>query len=180
GRCTSSRSPRPPVHDCERQDHQREGLVRRTMARTAPPANGRRVMRPERSVTTVIIGGGHHGLAMSKRLADRGLDHVVLERGDVANAWRTQRWDSFTLLTPNWQTRLPGRIYDGEDPDGFMTAPEIAGFIEEYAAGVPETVVTVNPLEYRSPDQLPDGGVLVVGAAATGIQLADEIHASGR
>src|SRR5581483_3226152 len=176
GRCTSSRSPRPPVHDCERQDHQREGLVRRTMARTAPPANGRRVMRPDRSVTTVIIGGGHNGLAMSKRLADRGIDHVVLERGDVANAWRTQRWDSFTLLTPNWQTRLPGRIYDGEDPDGFMTAPEIAGFIEEYAAlvGAPvQTGTTVTAV--RS-----SGDTFLVGAAATGIQLADEIHASGR
>jgi putative flavoprotein involved in K+ transport len=190
-------------------------------------------MRAGRSVTSVIVGGGHNGLAMSKRLADRGIDHVVLERGDVANAWRTQRWDSFTLLTPNWQTCLPGRRYDGDDPDGFMTGAEIAAFIGDYAtlvdapvhtgttvtmvrscddtylvvtdqgtwqcrcvvlasgacnlphvpdfaASVPDTVVTVNPLEYRNPDQLPDGGVLVIGAAATGIQLADEIHTSGR
>jgi putative flavoprotein involved in K+ transport len=190
-------------------------------------------MGADRSTTAVIVGGGHNGLAMSKRLSDRAIDHVVLERDDVAHSWRTERWDSFTLLTPNWQTRLPGRTYDGDDPDGFMTGAEIAGFIAEYAVAVdapvqPDTTVTavreasagyevvtdqgtwrcrcvvlasgacnlpstpafaaavppaievVNPLEYRNPDQLPLGGVLVVGAAATGIQLADEIHASGR
>jgi putative flavoprotein involved in K+ transport len=181
----------------------------------------------------VVVGGGHNGLAMSKRLADRGVDHVVLERDEVASSWRRQRWDSFTLLTPNWQTRLPGSPYDGDDPDGFMTGAEIVAFIAGYAhaidapvepgtevnlvapdgagysvatsngtwscrsvvlAGgacnlptvpdfadaVPPEIVQVNPLEYRSPDELPDGGVLVVGAAATGLQLADEIHASGR
>jgi putative flavoprotein involved in K+ transport len=188
---------------------------------------------PGRTVSTVIIGGGHSGLAMSRRLSDRSIDHVVLERGDLATSWRTQRWDSFTLLTPSWQTRLPEHAYDGPDPDGFMTADEIAGFVQSYAtivdapvrtqttvtsvspagdgyevstddggwrcpsvvlasgacnlpsvpsfaSSVPESVVSVNPLDYRNPDDLPDGGVLVVGAAATGIQLADEIHASGR
>lgn len=188
---------------------------------------------PDHVATCVIIGGGHSGLAMSKRLSDRGIDHVVLEQGEVASAWLRQRWDSFTLLTPNWQTCLPGATYDGDDPDGFMTGPEIAQFIQGYAtavdapvrsgttvtavrgtgdgydvvtdqgtwrcrcvvlaagasalpnvpdfaASVPEGIHTVNPLEYRYPDQLPEGGVLVVGAAATGIQLADEIHASGR
>ena len=170
---------------------------------------------------------------MSKQLSERGVDHVVLEAGEVANSWKTQRWDSFTLLTPSWQTRLPGLSYDGDDPDGFMTAPEIAGFVERYAGvidapvqtdttvrslrqadggydvvtdqgtwrcrcvvlasgacnlpsvpafagAVPDSVEVVNPLEYRSPDGLPEGEVLVVGAAATGIQLADEIHTSGR
>jgi putative flavoprotein involved in K+ transport len=186
-----------------------------------------------RSVTTVIIGGGHSGLAMSKRLSDGGIDHVVLERREVADSWRTQRWESFTLLTPNWQTGLPGHRYDGDDPDGFMTRSEIVDFMQGYAeaigapvqagttvtavrsadggyevvtdqgswtcrcvvlAGgannlpnipnfamsVPDGVVMVNPLEYRDPGQLPDGGVLVVGGAATGVQLAEEIHASGR
>ncbi|HEX9258017.1 MAG TPA: NAD(P)-binding domain-containing protein, partial [Acidimicrobiales bacterium] len=180
-----------------------------------------------------IIGGGHNGLAMSKRLSDRSIDHVVLERGEAANSWRAERWDSFTLLTPNWQSRLPGLVYDGEDPDGFMTGGEIVAFVERYArtisapvhagvtvtavraadsgyqivtdrgawecrcvvlasgannlpsvpafaSAVPAGVEQVNPLRYRSPDELPDGGVLVVGAAATGVQLADEIHASGR
>ncbi|HSH10154.1 MAG TPA: NAD(P)-binding domain-containing protein [Ilumatobacter sp.] len=186
-----------------------------------------------RSVTTVIIGGGHSGLAMSKRLSDNGIDHVVLERREVADSWRTQRWDSFTLLTPNWQTGLPGHHYDGDDPDGFMTRSEIVDFMQGYAeaidapvetgttvtavrgaddgyevvtdqgswscrcvvlaggannlpnvpdfaASVPPEVAMVNPLEYRNPHQLPEGGVLVVGGAATGVQLAEEIHASGR
>jgi putative flavoprotein involved in K+ transport len=190
-------------------------------------------MASGRSVSTVIIGGGHSGLAMSKRLTDRDIDHVVLERGDVAHSWVTQRWDSFTLLTPNWQTRLPGSIYEGDDPDGFMAGNEIAAFLQRcasnvdapvhaqtsvsavkpstdgyevltdqgtwkcrsvvlasgacnlpstpsFAGALPDNVLAVNPLEYRRADDLPEGGVLVVGAAATGIQLADEIHASGR
>jgi len=181
----------------------------------------------------VVVGGGHNGLAMSQRLADRGVDHVVLERGEVADSWRRQRWESFTLLTPNWQTRLPGHGYEGDDPDGFMTGEEVVGFIDDYAlrvgapvltgvevtavrqdgggyavvtedgvwscravvlaggacnlASIPECahevpagITQVNPLEYRHPGQLPDGGVLVVGAAATGVQLAEEIHQSGR
>jgi putative flavoprotein involved in K+ transport len=179
------------------------------------------------------VGGGHNGLAMSKQLSDRAIDHVVIERDEVASSWRRQRWDSFTLLTPNWQTRLPGREYVGTDPDGFMTGPEIAEFVARYAdaidapvrsghavtsvrarddgfevvtepttwtcravvlaggacnlpsipsfaGGVPDGIEQVSPLEYRSPDRLPDGGVLVVGAAATGVQLAEEIQRSGR
>lgn len=189
-------------------------------------------MRPDYRTTAVIIGAGHNGLAMSKRLADAGVDNVVLERDQVASSWRNQRWDSFTLLTPNWQTRLPGGSYEGDDPNGFMTGAEIAAFIRRYAetieapvrlgaqvtsvrgadggydvvtaegtwrsrcvvlaggacnvssvppfaAAVPDGVVSVNPLEYRNPGELPDA-VLVVGAAATGIQLADEIQSSGR
>lgn len=190
-------------------------------------------MPRERSITVVVVGGGHSGLAMSKRLSDRGVDHVVLERWEVASSWRTQRWDSFTLLTPNWQTRLPGGVYDGDDPDGFMTSAEVVEFIQAYAdavgapvisgttvttvrpadggyevvsdqgtwqcrcvvlaggacnipsipdfaTAVPSGVEQVNPLEYRNPGQLGEGGVLVVGAAATGMQLAEEIHACGR
>lgn len=190
-------------------------------------------MSGQRRVTVVVVGGGHNGLAMSKRLSDRGVDHVVLERSEVAASWRTQRWDSFTMLTPNWQARLPGRVYDGDDPDGFMTGSEVVGFlhsyadtigapveagatvtavrqiddgyevvsdhgtwrsrcvvlaggacnranIPEFAAAVPARVDQVNPLEYRRPDQLADGGVLIIGAAATGLQLAEEIQASGR
>jgi putative flavoprotein involved in K+ transport len=186
-----------------------------------------------RDVTVVVIGAGHSGLAMSRRLTERGIDHVVLERGEPAESWRRQRWDSFTLLTPSWQTRLPGYAYDGDDPDGFMTGREIVDVITRYAAlvdaplhtsttvtavrpaaagyevvtdqgtwtaravvlasgahnrqtlpafaaGVPPGIDIVNPLDYRSPDQLAEGGVLVVGAASTGIQLAEEIHASGR
>ena len=186
-----------------------------------------------RLTDVVVVGGGHNGLAMSKQLTDRGIEHVVLERDEVGASWRRQRWATFTLLTPNWQTRLPGLVYDGDDPDGFMSGAEIAAFIDrysgdidapvevgsavtrvaprdggysvstdrgpwscravvlasgacnlptvpEFAAGIPSDVAQVNPLDYRSPDELPEGGVLVVGAAATGLQLADEIHASGR
>jgi putative flavoprotein involved in K+ transport len=157
----------------------------------------------------------------------------VLERGEVANSWRTERWDSLRLLTPNWASRLPGLRYQGPDPDGYMTAGEvtelIAGFAsasgapvrtgvnvtsvrragDEYdviaasgvircrtvviasgacntptvpalASGVPAPVEQVTPFDYRSPEKLPDGGVLVVGASATGVQLAAEIHRSGR
>ena len=183
--------------------------------------------------TTVVIGAGHGGLAMSHCLAERSIDHVVLERRDVANSWRTERWDSLRLLTPNWQCRLPGHVYEGDDPDGFMTMPEVVDFITGYAretsapvqAGttvssvarsnggyrvatdqgewqcltvvlatgafnvphvpnfadaVPSAVTTLTPMEYRNPGELPDGGVLVVGASATGVQIAHEIQRSGR
>jgi len=191
-------------------------------------------MRPTpRRTTTVIIGAGHAGLAMSRCLADRSIDHVVLERGEVANSWKTERWDSLRLLTPNWQSRLPGYRYTGDDPDGYRTMPETIAYIEHYAevisapvhtqcmvesvrshdAGyevvtnqgtwqcrsvviatgacnipniprvaeeVPAAVAMLTPKDYRNPDQLEEGGVLVVGASASGIQIADEIHRSGR
>ena len=95
-----------------------------------------------RTIPVVVIGGGHSGLAMSKRLSDRGIDHVVLERGQVANSWRTQRWESLRLLTPNWQSRLPGQAYAGDDPDGFMTMPEVIAFVEDYATVVDAPVET--------------------------------------
>ncbi|MCC5951445.1 MAG: NAD(P)-binding domain-containing protein [Acidimicrobiia bacterium] len=181
----------------------------------------------------MVIGAGHAGLAMSRCLTERSIDHVLLERGAVANSWRTERWDSLRLLTPNWQTRLPGHRYRGHDPDGYMTVPQVVDFLDTYAAAVdapvetntavrsvrrhsdgfvvgtsegdwrcrsvvvasgacnraavpdaaarlPGDIVSLTPLEYRRPDQLPDGGVLVAGGSATGIQLADEIHRSGR
>jgi hypothetical protein len=83
--------------------------------------------------TAVVVGAGHAGLAMSRRLTDRSIDHVVLERGEVANSWRTQRWPSLRLLTPNWQTRLPGHPYAGDDPDGFMPAADLAAVLTGYA-----------------------------------------------
>ena len=183
--------------------------------------------------TTVVIGGGQSGLAMSQCLSDCSIDHVVLERGEVANSWRTERWDSLRLLTPNWQCRLPGYAYDGGDPDGFMTMPEVVDFITDYAKvmalpvqsgttvtsvrradgiyhvttdqgewqcetvvlatgafnmahvpgfseAVPSSVTTLTPMEYRNAEQLAEGGVLVVGAAASGVQIAAEIQRSGR
>ena len=91
--------------------------------------------------TTVVIGAGQSGLAMSRCLSDRSIDHVVLERNEVANSWRTERWDSLRLLTPNWQCRLPGYAYDGTDPDGFMTMPEVVDFITGYAKTIAAPVL---------------------------------------
>ncbi|MEW6471641.1 MAG: NAD(P)/FAD-dependent oxidoreductase [Actinomycetota bacterium] len=184
--------------------------------------------------TTVIIGAGHAGLAMSRRLTERSIDHVVLERGEVANSWKTERWPSLRLLTPNWQTRLPGSRDSGGDRDGYASMPEVIRFLEGYAATIsapvhtgttvtavraatdhgyevvttrgvwrcasvvlasgacnqpvipaaaealPPSVATVTPMTYRAPDGLADRGVLIVGASATGVQLADEIQRSGR
>ena len=184
-------------------------------------------------VTTVVIGAGQSGLAMSSHLSDRGIDHVVLDRGEVANSWRTERWESLRLLTPNWQSRLPGQAYTGTDPDGYMTMPEVVSYLQAYAqrtsapvetrttvkrvsrsgdgytvatdhgtwrcrtlviasgacnvpivpalsAELPATITSLTPFQYRTPAQLPDGGVMIVGASATGVQLAGEIRASGR
>ena len=99
-------------------------------------------MRMNRTVTTIIIGAGHAGLAMSRCLTERSIDHVVLERGEVANTWRTERWDSLRLLTPNWQSRLPGFRYQGYDPDGYRTMPEVISFIEDYARVIAAPVRT--------------------------------------
>ena len=88
------------------------------------------------AVTTVIIGGGQAGLAMSRCLTERSIDHVVLERGEVANSWRTGRWDSLRLLTPNWLSRLPGYQYRGDDPDGYMSMPEVIDYLGGYADAI--------------------------------------------
>ena len=170
---------------------------------------------------------------MSQCLRERSIDHVILERGRVANSWRTERWDSLRLLTPNWQSRLPGYRFETCDADGFMTVPEVVGFIEDYARAiaapvqeetevtsvsaaadgfrvttdqgewrcqtvvlasgacnladvpvlqrdVPPSIRTLTAMQYRNPEMLPAGGVMVVGASATGVQIAEEIHRSGR
>lgn len=170
---------------------------------------------------------------MSQCLREHSVDHVILERGRIANSWRTERWDSLRLLTPNWQSRLPGYRFETCDADAFMTMPEVIGFIEDYArvisapvqeetevtsvsaAGngfrvttdrgewrcqtvvlasgacnladvpvlkrdVPPSIRTLTAMQYRNPGSLPDGGVMVVGASATGVQIAEEIHRSGR
>ena len=157
----------------------------------------------------------------------------MLERGEVANSWRRERWDSLRLLTPNWQSRLPGLQYDGSNPDDYMSMGEVIEFISRFAqvsnapvrthtevtsvrqngagyvvtttqgeiacrcliiasgacnlpsvpglsAGLPADIEQLTPFTYRNPDQLPDGGVLVVGPSATGVQLAVEIQRSGR
>jgi putative flavoprotein involved in K+ transport len=184
-------------------------------------------------VPVVVVGAGHCGLATSRHLADRSIDHVVLERGEVADSWRTQRWDSFRLLTPSWMTRLPDYAYSGDDPDGYLTAAETVRLIGDYATAtdapvrnnttvtsvkpaevgfevrtdqgsweadtvvvasgacneakvpaiaerLPPEIPTLTALDYRAPDELPEGGVLVVGASSSGIQIAEELQRSGR
>ena len=86
--------------------------------------------------SAIVVGAGHCGLAMSRCLADRSIDHVVLERGEVAHSWRTQRWDSLRLLTPNWMTRLPGFSYRGDDPDGYLASARRRGVDRGLCEGV--------------------------------------------
>ncbi len=186
-----------------------------------------------RRTDALIIGAGQAGLAMSHCLRRLGVEHVVLDRGRVAERWRGERWDSLRLLTPNWMSRLPGWSYRGGDPDGFMAMPEVVRYLEDYARAssapveegaavrtvrrtpcgyrvetsrgawearavviatgqcdvplvpamarrLPASVRQVTPSAYRNPAVLPRGGVLVVGASASGVQLAEEIHRSGR
>lgn len=82
---------------------------------------------------TVVVGAGHAGLAMSRVLTDLGIEHLVLDRGRVAERWRAERWDSLRLLTPNWASALPGWSYAGPDPDGFMDRDEVVDYLEGYA-----------------------------------------------
>ena len=185
------------------------------------------------AIDTVIIGAGHAGLAVSRLLTLEGHDHVLLDRGRVAESWRTARWDSLHLLTPNWMARLPHWRHTGADADEFMSASQFVNYLERYAAsfsapvlaGVqvlevsavaqgyrvvtdsatwlarhvviatgpgqrprtpaglqglsPDLQVTTSA-DYRNPRQLAEGGVLVVGASASGVQIADELAAAGR
>jgi putative flavoprotein involved in K+ transport len=184
-------------------------------------------------IDAIVIGAGQAGLAASSWLDRLGIEHLVLERGQVAQRWRSERWESLRLLTPSWQSRLPGWRYRGGDPHGYMTMPEIVDYLASYAASLRSRVhehtevlsldassggyrvatsrgvycsrvvvvatgachvpsvpgmagqlspdlAQTTPAGYRRPDDLPAGGVLVVGASASGVQLADELAASGR
>ncbi|HEX5950615.1 MAG TPA: NAD(P)/FAD-dependent oxidoreductase [Actinomycetota bacterium] len=100
----------------------------------------------------VVVGGGQAGLAVSHELTDLGVEHVVLERDEVASSWR-RRWESFCLVTPNWSINLPGGSYDGDDPDGYLPRDQIVGFFQRYARSFDAPVregVEVTALEPRS------------------------------
>jgi putative flavoprotein involved in K+ transport len=182
----------------------------------------------------IVVGGGQAGLSMSYCLKRRGIEHLVFERRRLAHEWREARWDSFCLVTPNWQCQLPGFPYTGDEPDGFMGREEIVAYIEGYAASfgpplmegaavtqlrrdpdggfVLETstgslsadqvviatggyhvpriprfaerlapgIVQLGSSQYRNPDALPDGDVLVVGTGQSGCQIAEDLHLAGR
>jgi putative flavoprotein involved in K+ transport len=181
-------------------------------------------------VETIIVGAGQAGLALSHHLRASAHGHVVLERGRVGERWRSERWDSLTLLTPNWLNRLPGAA-PLPDPDGYLDRDGVIASLESYAAAAPvregttvrrvrrthhgyhvatnrgdwharsvviatgdcdvprvpaaaadapQNVAQLHASRYRRPDQLPDGGVLVVGAGPTGQLLAEELRRSGR
>jgi putative flavoprotein involved in K+ transport len=182
----------------------------------------------------IVVGGGQAGLSMSYCLTRAGIGHLVLERERVGHEWRTRRWDSFCLVTPNWQCALPGFSYRGADPEGFMLRDDIVAFLEDYAKSfdlplvegvevtrlrqdsdgtfrvttthgeltadqvvlatgpyqvplkpriaerLPESLTQLHSSEYRKPDQLPSGAVLVVGTGQSGCQIAEDLHLAGR
>jgi len=184
--------------------------------------------------SVIIIGGGQAGLSISWHLTQRGIDHLVFEKQRVGHAWRAQRWDTFCLVTPNWQCKLPGFPYAGNDPDGFMKKDDIVGYIEEYVASfgppvregvavtrlgrragggfevdtsagsftadqvvvavggyhtpkmprsaerLPRDLTQIHSIDYRNPEQLPPGDVLVVGTGQSGCQIAEDLHLAGR
>jgi putative flavoprotein involved in K+ transport len=186
-------------------------------------------------VDTVVVGGGQAGLAASYFLTQQGRDHVVLERSRVGESWRSGRWDSFTLVTPNWQLQLPGFHYQGDAPDGFLARDEVVEYLERYAelfkpplllgveatsveqgpggggyivettsvaleasnvivaAGrfqkpkipalrslLPSQILQIHSGEYRNPNTLPPGAILVVGSGQSGAQIAEELYQAGR
>ena len=188
----------------------------------------------EQKIETVVIGGGQAGLSASYYLKQQKRDHLVLERSNIpGNVWKTQRWDSFTLVSPNWSFQLPGAEYHGTDPNGFMPRDEVVRRFEEYVSGqalpinygvevnsvapsddnflisagdariishnviiatglfqrpkvspfsaeFPAEVLQISASDYRRPDALPPGAVLVVGSGQSGCQIAEELNDSGR
>jgi putative flavoprotein involved in K+ transport len=183
----------------------------------------------------IVVGGGQAGLSVSFCLKEHGVEHVMLEKTRIASSWRDQRWDTFCLVTPNWQCQLPGHPYQGPDPKGFMGRHAIVEYLETYAArfrppvregvevtslvpgrdGVgfgletscgfftadqvvvatgsyhrprippwarelPSSVQQMHSADYRNPQQLAAGDVLVVGTGQSGCQIAEDLHLAGR
>jgi putative flavoprotein involved in K+ transport len=185
-------------------------------------------------IAVAVIGAGQAGLSLSWHLRQRSIEHLVIEKHEPMHAWRDQRWDSFCLVTPNWQCKLPGWEYAGEDPHGFMTKPEILDYLRGFVAHVaaptlehtsvqrvsprarggfdlatsrgefsaeqvvvasggyhqpivprlaerlPREIVQLHSEQYRNPQSLPSGTVLVVGNGQSGSQIAEDLHLAGR
>ena len=189
---------------------------------------------PAEHHSVLIVGGGQAGLSISHYLKQRGIDHRVLEKRSPVHAWRTQRWDTFCLVTPNWQCKLPGWDYSGSDPHGFMKRDEIIEYLEGFAKHVnapvhsgvtvqrvarrtgggfdietsrgrysadqvvvasggyhqpiiprlaerlPPGMLQIHSEQYRNPQAMPPGKILVVGNGQSGAQLAEDLHLAGR
>jgi putative flavoprotein involved in K+ transport len=184
--------------------------------------------------SVIVVGGGQAGLSVSYYLKQAGIDHLVLEKNTVTHTWRTQRWDAFCLVTPNWQCALPGYPYTGDDPHGFMKKDEIIAYLDGFISSVdapviehievqrvarnseggfsvstsqgeftadqvvvasggyhtpivprmaerlPRSIKQIQSSEYRNPQALPAGAVLVVGSGQSGAQIAEDLHLAGR
>jgi len=182
----------------------------------------------------LIVGGGQAGLSLSYYLQQRSIDHLVLEKHTPMHAWRTQRWDAFCLVTPNWQCKLPGHDYDGPEPHGFMKKDQIVAYLEAFlkkvnppmltgvtvqhvkarpeggyavqttaglftadqvvvasggyhepvvprlAERLPAHITQLHSEQYRNPQSLPEGDVLVVGSGQSGAQIAEDLHLAGK
>jgi putative flavoprotein involved in K+ transport len=181
-----------------------------------------------------VIGAGQAGLSASHELSIRGIEHVILERGELGDTWRTRRWRSFRIVSPNSLNLLPGYEYDGPEPDAFVDTAGLLAYLEGYSASfnapvrtgisvdevraaddrgyvvqtsgakfradhvvvatgafgnasVPELAKDLPPAlhsihtdDYWAPEDVPPGGVLVVGSGQSGLQIADELARSGR
>lgn len=187
-----------------------------------------------RDYPVVIVGGGQAGLSTSHFLQQHGIAHIIFEKNRVAHSWCNDRWDTFCLVTPNWQCRLPDFPYPGDDPQGFMLKDQIVDYVEAfarkiappivegvavnhvvrgksgrlevstsagqfttdhivvatggydipivpaYAVSLPAHIHQVHSVDYRNPESLPAGEVLVVGSGQSGVQIMEDLHLAGR
>ena len=207
-----------------------------------PVENSMNAAAMQQHLPVAVIGGGQAGLAISWYLKKAGIEHLVFEKNSIAHEWRDARWDSFCLVTPNWQCRLPGfhyaREYGGDDPHGFMLKDDIVAYLEAYVASfappvregecvrrvraneqggfdittdrggyrstyradqivvatggyqtpfiprqaerLPAQITQLHSSDYRNPQALPAGPVLVVGTGQSGCQIAEDLHLAGR
>ena len=185
--------------------------------------------------SVVVVGGGQAGLAISYCLKNKGIDHIIFEKNKIGYSWQAKRWDSFCLVTPNWQCTLPGYHYSGSNPNGFMVKDEIVEYIKDYAKSfnppiqegvevlqvrnnpsqelfelttsrgnytadrvviatgsyhqpkiprmaerLPDYIWQLHSSEYKNPQFLPEGEILVVGTGQSGCQIAEDLHLANR